>query len=387
MPRLSLTVTDFREVVSSILMTGLSYEARMHHSSGGSLAPDFVPNAADLPAIDDHVMTIKTMFHAPEARLEQGASIDDWATALSEMWQTTHRAVTFHTSGSTGDPKAITHDFNLLEQEVMALARLFSDRRKIVSFVPRNHIYGFLFSILLPKALNVPVQWEAPLPTMGLINALRPGDLLVAFPLLWGKFRQLGIKFKTDIHGVTSTSPCPPDVIHGLKSNELARMYEIYGSSETGGVGYRTEPGGLYSLLPYWERTADDTWLERTMPDKTRRTFQLQNVMHWESGGFTPRKRTDNCVQVAGVNVYPERIQEKLRSLPGVAECAVRLMRQEEGERLKAFVVPRKDQDTTRLEADLRAWTKQHLPPTEQPAKWTFGNRLPVTAMGKDADW
>jgi acyl-CoA synthetase (AMP-forming)/AMP-acid ligase II len=48
-------------------------------------------------------------------------------------------------------------------------------------------------------------------------------------------------------------------------------------------------------------------------------------------------------VQVAGVNVWPQRVAEALRAHPDVLDAVVRPMRADEGERLKAFVVPRPD--------------------------------------------
>ncbi len=44
-------------------------------------------------------------------------------------------------------------------------------------------------------------------------------------------------------------------------------------------------------------------------------------------------------MQVAGINLYPERIAGIIREYPGVAEAEVRLMRPDEGDRLKAFIV------------------------------------------------
>ena len=387
MRSLPLTADDVLEMLSSLLMPGMTYADRMAFSKGASLEPHFVPSAEVLPELERYTTMARTMFGVPEVGLARDSTLRDWADEIHAGWMDTDRTITFLTSGSTGAPKPTAHEYVLLEQEVNAQANLYKGRRKIVGFVPRNHIYGFLFTILLPKSLDVPVQWEAPLPTTGLIRILEPGDLVVAFPLLWGKFWQMNAAFGPDVYGVTSTAPCPTETIYGLRANGLARMYEIYGSSETGGVGYRTTPDGEYTLLPYWRRTSTSSLLVRSLPRQGEREYLLQDVLHWKDGRFTPRRRADNAVQVAGMNVYPARIRDMLAEHPGVADCLVRLMRQEEGDRLKAFVVPTKDQDVSHLESELRVWARQHLQPTEQPAKWTFGNRIPIGAMGKAKDW
>lgn len=58
--------------------------------------------------------------------------------------------MTFRTSGSHGAPKPCTHALALLEQEVDFLATLLDGRRRVFSAVPAHHIYGFLFTVLLP---------------------------------------------------------------------------------------------------------------------------------------------------------------------------------------------------------------------------------------------
>lgn len=387
MRSLPLSANDVLEMLSSLLMPGMAYADRMVFSKGASLEPHFVPSTEVLPELERYAAMARTMFGVPEAGLDRDSTLRDWADEIHAGWLDTDRTVTFLTSGSTGAPKPTTHEYVLLEQEINAQANLYKGRRKIVGFVPRNHIYGFLFTILLPKSLGVPVQWEAPLPTTGLIRALEPGDLVVAFPLLWGKFWQMKATFGPDVHGVTSTAPCPAETIHGLRANGLARMYEIYGSSETGGVGYRTTPDGEYTLLPYWRRTDNPSLLVRALPGQGEREYQLQDILHWSHERFTPRSRADNAVQVAGMNVYPARVKEVLLGCPGVKDCIVRLMRPEEGDRLKAYILIENDQNSDQLELALRVKIKGHLSPVERPAKWTFGNKLPVNIMGKATDW
>ena len=374
-------------MLSSLLMAELPYDARMRFSEGASLTPSFRPTEANIPNLDRVSSAACAMFHVSPPADISGTTLNEWAGMLFKQWAKGGERITFFTSGSTGEPKPATHDFAAHVQEVHALAQIFSDRDRIVCFVPRHHIYGFLFSILLPKALDIPVKWEAPLPTPGLAAFLKPGDLMVAIPLLWRKLLEINTHFPKGIHGVTSTGPCPPNIIHGLRSNGLERMYEIYGSSETGGVGYRTDPEHGYSLLPHWTRTESKTSLIRVVPGQRELIHELQDVIRWDNSTFTPCRRTDNCVQVAGMNVYPARIRSLLTGLPGVKDCSVRLMRPDEGERLKAFIIPEQDSDISQLKSDLRAWTKHHLAPEERPRSWTFGRCLPTNIMGKESDW
>jgi long-chain acyl-CoA synthetase len=104
-------------------------------------------------------------------------------------------------------------------------------------------------------------------------------------------------------------------------------------------------------------------------------------------GTFTLEGRTDGAVQVGGTNVYPARIAALLRTHPNVSDAAVRLMRPEEGSRLKAFIVAcyGVDYDVSRLE--LEAWCSRSLRSFERPTALTFGMCLPKNQMGKECDW
>jgi acyl-coenzyme A synthetase/AMP-(fatty) acid ligase len=97
--------------------------------------------------------------------------------------------------------------------------------------------------------------------------------------------------------------------------------------------------------------------------------------------------RRDDAVQVGGMNVFPARVAHVLMLHPHVREAAVRLMRPDEGQRLKAFVVAQPGTDVDALRAALPAWAAERLATPERPAAWTFGPRLPRQASGKCADW
>ena len=69
---------------------------------------------------------------------------------------TDEAVLTFRTSGSSGSPKRCTHALAMLEQEVAVLASLVPGRRRVLSAVPSHHLYGFLFTVLMPRRLPGP---------------------------------------------------------------------------------------------------------------------------------------------------------------------------------------------------------------------------------------
>jgi acyl-coenzyme A synthetase/AMP-(fatty) acid ligase len=94
------------------------------------------------------------------------------------------------------------------------------------------------------------------------------------------------------------------------------------------------------------------------------------------------------AVQVGGINVFPGKVAEVLKEHPAVLDACVRLMRPDEGNRLKAFVVARApDADLGALEQQLIGWTRDRLGAPERPLAFSFGAQLPAQANGKPADW
>jgi 4-coumarate--CoA ligase (photoactive yellow protein activation family) len=336
-----------------------------------------------------------------DASLLARPRLDDWVRAAREGLRAAaaageDSALTFRTSGSSGSPKRCTHALGLLWQETLELARLLPGRRRIFSVVPSHHIYGFLFTVLLPRALGVAevLDLRAAAPSTLLRNA-RPGDLLVAHPGWWELAARLQPRFPEDVMGTSSTAPCPDPLARELADAGL-RLLQMYGSSETAGVGWRLEAGAAFTLLPHWSRTGGAAELARTLPDGGTASYALQDRLEWEDAyRFRPAGRIDAAVQVGGVNVFPSYVAEVLRMHPRVAAAAVRLMRPDEGARLKAFVVPADAEpgfnaDEAGLETlrtELLDWCAQRLTAPERPAAISFGERLPRQASGKPADW
>lgn len=324
------------------------------------------------------------------------------------------RRLCFRTSGSAGSPKPCVHELANLWQEVAALAPLLPGRRRIVSAVPAHHIYGFLFTVLLPQHAGASAApLSPPLPLLdvrgqlpaAVWQAAQAGDLVVGFPEFWqtaliGSGSGAGsARIAADVIGVSSTAPCTDSLAAALVSAGLARLLQIYGSSETGGVGWRDGAGLPYRLLPFWQRQAPaddhdhdpDHALLRTLADGSTRALRLQDRLRWTSDadedGFLPAGRLDDAVQVGGVNVFPAALAGLLRQHPGVRDAAVRLMRPDEGERLKAFIVPVDDASEQSLTAQLVEWMRARVDAGARPASYTFGNALPRQRNGKLADW
>jgi long-chain acyl-CoA synthetase len=332
------------------------------------------------------------MFHLYEGGHDVGllevGTFGEWLDQIEAAAAHANPCITFLSSGSTGVPKKCRHTSGHLSAEAAFLARRFSDRHRIVALAPAHHIYGCIFTALLPAHLGVEV-WPAERASPGeLARGLRPGDLVVSFPERWAWLNRSLPEWPQDVVGVTSTAPCPPGLIASLLQQGLAGMAEVYGSSETAGIALRDDPAAPYRLMPQWRLAGAAgsefsallhiSGLETKMPDRIasagERLFHLAG-------------RIDGALQVGGVNVYPARIAALLAECKGVRAAVVRLTAPEQGSRLKAFIVPDLGVDLIRLEDDIEAWSVQGLSAAERPISFTFGKDLPLTDFGKPDDW
>lgn len=338
---------------------------------------------------------VNNFFNLHESGLEdyllRYRTLGEWVSLVRTARGEGIRDIAFSTSGSTGDASLCNHRWHDLMEEVRAFSRQFqelleSSPRRVVALAPCHHIYGFLFTALLPEYLDVPVIHGEPALAAALAHRLEPGDLVVGFPFIWQQVARCGARFPEGVLGLTSTGPCDASIIHRLQDQGLAHMVEVYGSTETAGIGFRVDPIEPFVLLPRWRRGPDEISLLDT---DNNQVYPLGDQVEWHGPRhLSPQGRLDLAVQVGGVNVYPQRIARELETLPFVGRARVRPMPLKDGGRLKAFIVPAPDApDPDEIVARLRDWCAAQLSGPETPRAFTLGSRLPTNPMGKPADW
>lgn len=304
--------------------------------------------------------------------------LGDWRDVAAQALTLYSDSFHVRSSGSQGAPRWHAHRLNVLVAEVEAvLALLPPGRGRIVSLVPAHHIYGFLFTILLPARLGCSV-WEARAASpVSVAGRLMPGDVIVAHPHWWRLLAESGVPLPPAV-GLTATAPCPPAVAQALRGAGLAELIEIYGASETAGIGWRPAGTGPFQLLPAWQPGEDGQLVAAD-----GRRVDLPDHLAWqENGRFEVLGRKDGQVQVGGVNVDLAEVRRTILAVAGVRDVALRLAA---SGRLKAFIAS--DVLPGDLRPALQAAVSATLPPPARPASWTFGPALPLTPAGKPSDW
>ncbi len=329
-------------------------------------------------------------------------TVSDWSELIASVLRERDAQVVFRTSGSTGAAREVAHRFADLTDEAAHFAEIVDPDGTFHVTVPTHHIYGFIFGALVPSLAGQPIAEARGLALARVRPA--PGDVIVAFPHALSILDRNGALVAEGLSVVSSTAPCPPELAQSVRASGV-RLIEVYGSTETAGVGFR-ETSGPYRLLPIWQRAGNgirrrgdiprrnDDNIAAT-PDTARVSDSMEidlpdavalpdNVEWMDDRHFLPIRRTDSAVQVGGVNVIPSEVEGVLTAHPSVTAASVRLMQPSEGVRLKAFIVPSGPEYS---EAELRAHVTHHLPSAARPAVYTVGAALPRNDMGKLCDW
>ena len=367
-------------------------------------------------------------------------SAADWAAVMVRARASGAAHFTFSTSGSTGARKHIRHQEDVLANEAKAWATVLnaanssstatgSDVRaqadgaasgagstpikRVLVLAPTHHIYGFIWGVLLPLALGVPAV-DADFANL---PELLPGDLLVAVPDQWAWLANSARPWPSGVQGISSTAPLSSDVHRRLTESQartsshtsnhtsndplrdaltdkaggnlpapLSRLLQIYGSSETAGLAWRDDPQQPYTLAPDRSRTPADG-IELLLPNGAFAAMPVHDDLDWVSATqFHLLRRADHSVQVGGHNVSPDWVEGQLMTHGAVKAAAVRLDTLLSPPRLKAFVVLHPAANTDEKQA-LETWAVNSLPHYANLASVTYGDALPLNAMGKPSDW
>ena len=312
--------------------------------------------------------------------------LGSWLDLAAESWAQGPERFVFHSSGSQGAPRRRVHDAAHLWAEARILADHLPGRRRVVSLVPAHHIYGFIFTVLLPRALSVPVLDLSAEGAGALARHLAPRDLVVAVPAVWRYLCQALADVPKGVAGTSSAAPLDTETARALVTDTgFARIVEVYGSSETAGIGLRDDPDQPFQLLDTWapgDTVADDTHTLVRAADGTR--FHAPDNLRWEGPRHLfPIGRLDGAMMIGGVTVHPEAVARKLADRPGVRDARVR----PSGSRLKALLVPEADADWAAVKQEVRAWAETTLTTAERPTAYTLAETIPRDSMGKETDW
>jgi len=297
------------------------------------------------------------------------------------------------TGGSTGAPKVWSKSPRNLFSEVFYLKDKFaiSDKDLFVATVPPYHIYGLLFSVLLPflaHARLLPDIYTFPQEIISTTNKHK-ATVLVSVPI---HYRALhvdnlstpSLKIAFSSSGVLDRS----DGLHFHKKTGVG-ITEIYGSTETGGIATRCiseqtdswQPFDIVSWKLIGQRLSIASDLASPEMKRDAEGFCLtgDEARPDKDNRFVLLGRADGIVKVAGKRVDLQDVQNKIRTLPTVRDAVAVAIPVEKGrENVIAAVVAC---DLT--ETHLKRLLMDMLEPYAVPRQVKIVAQIARTAAGK----
>ena len=310
---------------------------------------------------------------AEDAVVPQPADLfGDWADRLAALVRDELTAFRFHpaTHGGVADTR---HAADEVYQDARAVAGLMQGRRRAVSLIATSSLLGWVSAVLAPNLQRLAVLDARPLTPDELAEALRFGDVVIATPTLWRYLADTLPGVPDNVVGISYGEALGADLAGRLRGRGLGGMRELYGSTETGVVGWRDSPQEPFVLFDHWVRAGEA--LCRQRPGGATATSLPMDVLAWQGERtFSLGGRRDGAVQIAGVNVFPAKIGEVIAGHEAALSCQVRLSQRPGAlDRLIAHVTLRPGLSASQeLAWSVDEWCRARLQPPERPRIYTF---------------
>ncbi len=413
---------------------GVSVPLALAHPAAelASLVEDADPEMVLLhPATEREAVPAATACGVPWASL---ADVPDPAPAsvgLPAVGES-RRAHIVYTSGTTGKPKGVVATHANIRHQVASIARAWeiTDRDTVLNALPLHHVHGIVNALLCPLWVGATVEilprfdadevwrrfermrvtvfmgvptmyvrliraWETASPERRKRLAERAGRLRLAISgsaalpgRVHGRWRGIAGQDILERYGLTETGMVLSNPLHGHRAEGhvghplprvRVRLRNDEGRKALPGEEGSVEVRGPGVFDEYWRRPGETAAAFR--PDGWFRTGD-RAVLDPELGYRILGRESVDVIKSGGEKISALEIEDALRRHPGVADCAVVGVPDEEwGERACAAVVLA-PQDPPDADA-LRAWVKTRLAAYKAPARIMGVEDLPRNSMGK----
>ncbi len=243
----------------------------------------------------------------------------------------------FYTGGSTGKPKIWSKTPRNLFEEAFYHSQRFNitENDRILATVPPYHIYGFLFTVLIPFVSSARVVAEICTFPQEIRNALQchSATILVSVPTHYRILR--GGEIPSDSLRIAFSSAGKLNKKDGnyFHKQTGVDLVEIYGSTETGGIASCCQAKNKIPMEPFdvvdW-KVVDERLCVRSVfisPEISRDSEGFfmtgDRVRIKDNNTFILSGRVDGIVKVGGKRVDMEQIRNKLKQIQKVTEVII----------------------------------------------------------------
>jgi acyl-coenzyme A synthetase/AMP-(fatty) acid ligase len=312
------------------------------------------------------------------------------------------------TGGSTGSPRVWSKTGENIFGESLFHAEQYavSEQDCIMATVPPRHIYGLLFSVVLPLVSSATVLNETPSFPNEIVETAKQHKVTI-FASVPAHYRVLRER-KLDLRlAFSSAGMLETDDNTAFCRHNPSGVIEVYGSTESGGIATRNRSRGEKLFTPFstidWKIVKDrlavrSPYISPDLPVDEQGFFPANDRAEAKStdglpNGFLLKGRSDAVVKVGGKRVDLDEIAALIKKEPGVIDCLVTTLPESggRGQRIAALIQGEgveKEQLKKRLEAALEPYALPRLIkivaalPVQQNGKY---DRPAITRLLKNA--
>ena len=303
-----------------------------------------------------------------------------------------------YTSGSTGHPKAVLQRMKEFELDNAFIMSKWGDdfyKRIVCSCVNQHHIYGLLFSVVLPFAAGVPFRRNRITVPAEFKSLTDTSYMIIAVPA----FLKRTVEDETESFGLkspvifTSGGVLTPDV--AKKTDQIMGFWpiEVYGSTETSGIAYRQSKNGL-EWTPFdnaeISQNADGCLIIRSPYISDPAGFETADLVEiFPDGRFLLKGRSDSIVKIEEKRISVTEVENRLNQNPYVKDSCVIAMADRRQYLAAAVVLSPAGvekfagADKFDINQYFRNYLAGFFEAVVLPRKWRYLEAIPQNAMGK----
>ena len=352
----------------------------------------------DMPFFTDKVFTgnavLENTFHVPTLVEKEAGGGADFPAIDSESF------FNFFTSGTTGRPKLIQQRLKEFEIDNRNILSEWGDifySRKICSTVSHHHIAGFLFSILLPFTAGIPFRRSI----IEVPEVLEKFSDTEYFIITVPAFLKRAVELETPLN-LHLKSPCImasggfifPDLAQKVFEVFGVWPWEMYGSTETSGVGWRRQnEGPMFTPFPnckLWVNEDNCLVVQSPYIRTPSGYFETADMVKMlPNGQFILMGRMDSVVKIEEKRISLPEVENRITESGLVSDVSV-IPLEDSRQYLAAAMVfnaSGKEKFAGLEKNEINKFWREHLLNFFEniviPKKWRYLESLPVDAQGK----
>ncbi len=332
---------------------------------------------------------------------------DSLPPATTRLWPRPDRSASLHfnsspddiivhlfTGGSTGQPTIWPKNVAnlLLEARYLVTTLSITNQDAIVATISPIHIYGLLFSVLVPLVSSATIHPGSPLFPAEIETALQQtgATILAAVPAHYRVLRNRQLSRSNLRLAVSSAGMLDPADNTAFYQQNKVPVIEVYGSTENGGIATRNRMAGETAFTPFapidWQTDGERLLVKSPFISPNA---QLNEAGFFRTGDrvealtnttFLLQGRVDGIIKVGGKRVDLEKIREVIKEQDGIQDCFVLTKTTDDGRgnHIQALVQGN-DLDLNGLFAALQSI----LDPWALPRTIRQTTAIPMTGAGK----